>query len=554
MLTRTQDPASKIANILTGLYYLDASSQYSTNDPRFGSLYKTAITNYTQQAFKLDNELPLACATFGHYFLVRRAMPKVEMLSRKAIELTDISAIASDGWYLLARKEHYAEDYAKSADYYNKADQARGGDERGYAPAKFGAAQLRVLHEDYDGAKFRLEKMVQQSRNVEAMSLLGALFAEDVFAGRAETAQEMANTTKKAIALLEAVRASWKDATKVSQTDTSVLLSLARLYETDYPDKALQCLQQLQQMELDELDDGEKFEDRDDEAARISALKEELSPQLLNNIGCFHYQAERYNEAQETFQIALKACVERGKREEEGLDTDALVTTVSFNLARTYEAEHMLDEAKQVYEGLLQRHNDYTDAHIRLTYIALLQSPHDEGPKAMMRLYEAESSNMEVRSLYGWFLRKAKRKTMNIAEDQEQRHFKHTLQGHDKHDRYALTGMGNLYLASAREMRRDTDQEKDRRKKQYERAVEFFDKAVQLDPRNAYAAQGIAIAMIEDRRDFSGALQVFSKVKDTVKDASVHTNLGHVYCEVKQYSRAIESVSIIASRQYRPSS
>ena len=161
----------------------------------------------------------------------------------------------------------------------------------------------------------------------------------------------------------------------------------------------------------------------------------------------------------------------------------------------------------------------------------------------MAALYETDSSNLEVRALFGWYLSKAKKRAANIAEDQEQRHYKHTLQNHDKHDRYALTGMGNLYLATAREMRRDTEQDKDKRRKTYEKAVEFFDKALQLDPRNAYAAQGIGIALAEDKKDFGTAVQVFSKVRDTLRDASVYVNLGHVYGELKQYSRAIENVS-----------
>lgn len=134
---------------------------------------------------------------------------------------------------------------------------------------------------------------------------------------------------------------------------------------------------------------------------------------------------------------------------------------------------------------------------------------------------------------------------MNIAEDIEQRHYKHTLQQYDKHDRYSLTGMGNLYLTTAREMRRDTESDKEKRRKMYEKAIEFYDKALQLDARNAYAAMGIAIALVEDRKELTGAVQLFSKIRDTVKDASVFVNLGHVFAELKQYSRSIESVSYL---------
>lgn len=81
-------------------------------------------------------------------------------MAHKAIQYTDVNAIASDGWYLLARKEHYAGDLERASDYYRRADDARGGAERGFLPAKFGVAQLSVLKNDLGEAKLRLEKMI----------------------------------------------------------------------------------------------------------------------------------------------------------------------------------------------------------------------------------------------------------------------------------------------------------------------------------------------------------------------------------------------------------
>lgn len=530
-----------------GLYYLNESSHYAITDPAFGPIYKKAMTQYTQKAFKLDKELPLTCATFGNYFLLRKAWPTVESLARKAIELTDVNAIASDGWYLLARREHYQDDpdLSKANDYYSRADAARGGGDKGYLPARFGIVQIQVLLQDIDGAKFRLEKIIQNSKSIEAMMTLGALYAEEVFKNQVSGSKEDRSTeAKKAVALLEAVRLAWKDAQKKLIPDSSVLVYLARLYEVDQPEKSLQCLQQVEQMALKVLFDKEPSEGVEHDEAWNAKLREKLSPQLLNNLGCFQYQSEKHDSAREFFQTALNACVKAGEVNE-AIDTDALVTTISYNLARTYEGAGLLDEAKQVYEGLLARHADYTDARTRIAYIELRQNPTEDGPRAMAALYETDYTNLEVRALYGWYLSRSKKRTMNIADDQEQRHYKHTLQHHDKHDRYSLTGMGNLYLTTAREMRRDTDQDKDKRRKTYEKAVEFFDKGLQLDPRNAYAAQGIGIALVEDKKDLTTAVQMFSKVRDTLRDASVYINLGHVFAELKQYSRAIESVSIL---------
>lgn len=539
------NPESKIATLLMGLYFLNHSSTFSSKDPEFATTYKKAMTEYTQRAFKLDKEMPLTCATFGGYFTLRRAWPTVHTLAWKAITQTDVNAVASDGWYLLARKEHY-QDVPKLqnvSDFYGRADAARGGGDKGYIPARFGIAQMMVLQGDTDGAKFRLEKIIQASKSTEAMMLLGALYAEEVFAhDPAKTKEDKSAESKKAIALLETVRMAWKDMSKKLTPDLSVLVYLARLYEFDQPEKAAQCLLQVEIMNIDDMLEKEGLSREEADAEHLKQLREELSPQLLNNLGCFDYQKEKYESARDLYQAALSACVRYSKRDET-IDTDALVTIISYNLGRTYEAWGQLDEARQLYEGLLARHDDYTDARARLAYIELRQNPTEDGPKAIAGLNETDGSNLEVRALLGWYLNKSKKRATNIAEDQEQRHYKKTLLDFDKHDRYSLTGMGNLYAIYAREMRRSTDREKEKRSAEYLRAVGYFDKVLQLDPKNAYAAQGVAIALVEDKKDLTTAVQIFSKARDVIRESSVYINLGHIFCELKQYSRSIENVS-----------
>ncbi|KAK5990241.1 Tetratricopeptide repeat protein 1 [Cladobotryum mycophilum] len=544
------NPESKVANILLGLYYLDASGHVPVNSDEFLKLYKKAMIEYTQKSFKLDKEVPITCSTFANYFLSRKQWDNAEKLAHKAIQFTDVNAVASDGWYLLARKAHYNDDMEKAADYYRRADDARGGTETGYLPAKFGVAQLSVMKNDLGEAKLRLEKMIQQSKNHEAMILLGTIYAEEIFASQnSDVKEDKAAEMKKAITLLEGVRSAWKDPKKTLAPDASVLLNLARLYETDSPEKALQCLQQVEQLELEQVPASEQPTDVEEDAERQAALRKFLPPQLLNNIGCFHYQSEKHELASEMFEAALGACMKTGEKDPT-IDTDALVTSISFNLGRSYEARGLTDKAIEVYDGLLNRHDDYADARTRLAYIKLRKNPNKEGPDAVAKLYQDNPRDLEVRALYGWYLGKvhSRKRPSNIAEDPEFRHYKHTLQNHDKHDRYALVGMGNLYLMQAREMRRETEQDKQKRSATYCKAVEFFEKALSLDPKNAYAAQGIAIALVEDKKDYKTALGIFNKVRDTIKDSHLYVNLGHIFAELKQFSKAIEHYEIALSK------
>jgi RNA polymerase-associated protein CTR9 len=308
------NPNSKYANILMAVYYLQYSSQFATSDPAFVESYKKAMTNYTQKAFKLDDKMPLACSTFGSFFQNRKAWAQVEKLARTAIDFTDVNAIASDGWYLLARKEHQTGDLIKANEYYIKADQARGGDDKGYLPAKFGAAQIQVLMKDPENAKFRLDKLVQQSKSLEAMTLLGTLYAEGVFATKvtASNKDEIASQRKKAILYLEQVRAAWKDPKRKMTVDASVLLMLARLYELDTPEKSVQCLKEVEQIEIDAIPESMRPQDVEDEAEIRKALRELIPPPLLNNIGCFYFQNDKFADARDMFQTALNACVKIG--------------------------------------------------------------------------------------------------------------------------------------------------------------------------------------------------------------------------------------------------
>ncbi|KAF2404166.1 TPR-like protein [Trichodelitschia bisporula] len=539
------NPESKFANILMGLYYLHSSAQFSSSDPRFTQAYKKAMVVFAQKAFKLDENTPLTLATFGGYYLMRKNKPFVEKLAWRAIRYCDVPEIASDGYYLLARMAHYEKDYPQAWLYYQRADETRGGDGRGgddqgHTAAKFGMAQLKVILKDTVDAKFRLDKLVRQTKSVESMSLLGNLYAEEYFAEQRENPKATkTDAWKKAVSLLEQVRLAWKDTKKNLTPDANVLLLLARLYETDTPGQSLQCLLQVEQLELEKMGDDKRPEGVEDEAAIKKAMRQHLPPQLLNNIGSFYYLADRFSEAQNAFETALSACV-RIAEEDKTADTDALVTTISYNLGRTYEAEAKLDEAKTVYTKLLDQHPGYLEASARSAFISLLQDPSGSGPKAVTKVFQSAPDNLEVRALYGWYLNKSKKRTSNPAEDQEQRHLKHTLKDYNKHDLYSLTTMGNLHLVIAREMPRQTEQDKDRRRKMYAKAVEFFAKALQLDPHNAYAAQGIAISIIEDKKELGKAIQIFMKLREVLKDSSVSLNLGHAFCEQKQYPRAIE--------------
>ncbi|RMD43516.1 hypothetical protein DV735_g1622, partial [Chaetothyriales sp. CBS 134920] len=562
------NPQSKVAQSLIGIHYLHESSKLSAATPQSAELYRTGLAKYIRPTLSLDKNYPLAAAAFANYFLLSGRLEQMEPLARTAIEKTDVNAVVSDGWYLLARKEHIKGDLDKAREYYNRADSARGGT---FIPAKFGLAQLLLLRGETENAKYSLDRMSQQ-KIVDVRTIQGCLLAEDYFTAQksrpadAKEKTALVELKAKAIKNLEGVRDTWKDEAAKHKVDETILLYLARLYETEQPEESLKCLKQVEQLQIDKIppDEAPAYEEGLTDAEYANKLRAALPPQLLNNEACLFYESGMYDVARETFEIALDACVQLTKRQaaekeaagEGGVnaedvdtsDADALVTTISYNLARTYEAMGNVEDAEKVYAGLLQRHPDYADASARLAFLALEKDPRGEGPKKIIALYNEEYANVEIRALMGWYWHNAKKKVSSYTEDQEYRHYKHTLQNYEKHDLYALIGMGNIILSAAREMPRNTEAERQKRSDQYKKAVEFFDKALQLDPKNAYAAQGVAIALCDDKKAYSDAVQILTRLRETIRDVSVYTNLGHVMTELGQYQRGIENYEIALSR------
>lgn len=138
-----------------------------------------------------------------------------------------------------------------------------------------------------------------------------------------------------------------------------------------------------------------------------------------------------------------------------------------------------------------------------------------------------------------------------------------TLKG-SSHDVYALCAAGWIQYYSGRENRDATEQGVKDRKRYYQRAADFYEKALLLDPMCAVAAQGLAIIIAEDALGTIGglvgggntddtqrrmllsreALDIFAKVRESINDGSVYVNMGHCHFNREEFDRAIESVSI----------
>lgn len=260
------------------------------------------------------------------------------------------------------------------------------------------------------------------------------------------------------------------------------------------------------------------------------------TPQLINNIGVLNHTIGNISAARELYHTAWEHSATLA--EDGDFEMEDLLITLSYNLGRLEEDAGNIPEAKKTYEGLLRKHADYVDAVARLCYLDAIETNFDPSCNLLKDLFLIDPSNLESLALIGWHLSHQRRS--RSVEDQEQKHYVTTLRRLDKHDTYSLVSLANATLRHARELRPQTEADREKRKKEYARAVDMFQKALELQPKNAYAAQGIAIAFAEEK-NFVQANMIFNKVKETLQDTSVFINMGHCYADQRDWTRAIQN-------------
>lgn len=183
---------------------------------------------------------------------------------------------------------------------------------------------------------------------------------------------------------------------------------------------------------------------------------------------------------------------------------------------------------------------------------------HNDAHELLKQSLASQNSNLNLRAVYTHFLIQS-----GLPKPAKEFLFS-TLKDHDKHDIYSLCAAGWIHYYKARESRDASPQGVQDRKQDFRRSAEFYEKALHLDPMCAIAAQGLAIVTAEDALGTLGgalgppgpdeahkrvknareALDVFAKVRESLDDGSVYSNMGHCYYASDEYDRAIESVSV----------
>jgi len=95
------------------------------------------------------------------------------------------------------------------------------------------------------------------------------------------------------------------------------------------------------------------------EGLRINEAAHRADPKLMNNLGVLDHLDGNLQQARAAYEQALTSNAAAALP-----DSDAVSTTILYNLARVYEGQGELDRAQEAYEKLLAHHPEYVDGKL----------------------------------------------------------------------------------------------------------------------------------------------------------------------------------------------
>lgn len=192
-------------------------------------------------------------------------------------------------------------------------------------------------------------------------------------------------------------------------------------------------------------------------------VKEDIPPEILNNVAALHYRLGNLGEAQEKLKLAMSRA--RVEAEHDSQYYDSIAVTMKYNLARLNEAMCSFDVADKLYKDILKEHPNYIDCYLRLGCMARDKGQIFVASDFFKDALKINTENPDTRSLLG---------NLHLAKMQwtlGQKNFETILKNSaTSTDSYSLIALGNFWLQSLHTPTR----EKDKEKKHQQRALEIY--------------------------------------------------------------------------------
>lgn len=500
------NPADKNAQILVLLTQFYGALTDSANDAQFKESFTSALKSLDAQLSD-DRENPVLLTLLQSYYYLKGDYQRIldlytsKLESRKALIAP---TVLSDATFWCGRAYYALGEYRKAFSMFQES--LRNNEDN--LLAKFGIGQSQIKTNLIEESILTFENMFKTHESIQELNyILGVLYAGKCLGDNQLSNKDAVSISTKAIQFLERY-VNIITAKKNQLVTPRAYLLLSRLYEIGNNYK--QSLDFLAKV-VDEI----KF------------INEDAIPlEIYNNMGCFYFLSGETDTATKYFEMAKEANSD-----------DSTAVTLDFNVARSQEAIKT-EESSEIYSSLLSTHPKYLSARIRelyCKYVASATHNIEEEDAVMKQLLSEHESNLEVRSFYSWFLKNVKGDDALATETD-----KETLVKYNSHDVYALVSLANLYATIARDSHRDVQKSN----QSYLKAIQLYQKVLQIDPLNVFAAQGLAVVFAEQRR-MGPALEILRKVRDSIKNEDVLINLANCLLEMKEYAKAIETYDLL---------
>ncbi|KAJ4488867.1 RNA polymerase II-associated protein [Lentinula edodes] len=537
------NPSDWTAQLLLGLESVNSSKDGHLKEEERARLFLSG-TKSIEKAFNANQKNASAANALCEIFVQKGALKRALKLAERTIQFADTLPLLTEGYIRAGRVSHAEGNFLAATRYYSSATEGQ----PKHVLAAIGLAQMQMNNDEPGGAINTLDNLLQApnpQKSLEATVMLASLrgsprpgiSSSEMVQERAR-ARELFDRISKTLEI-EDGKVNGSGLSKASRTiseDMNMHLEIARLWQDENLVRSSKALQ---------------------EALQISRLSGTTEPRLLNNLGALHHLDSNYSQALGFYEAALMESMSSENAE-------TISTSILYNLARVYEDQEEVEKATDAYEKLLSRHPEYVDAKIRQAQLLHNIKRNSEAHDLIKESLASQSSNLNLRAFYTYFLVQT-----NLTKNAKDFVFT-TLKDFDKHDIYSLCAAGWIHYNQARESRDTSSKGTEERRRGFQRSTEFYEKALQLDPFCAFAAQGLAIVTAEDalgalsgislsageeaqRRIQStrDALDVFAKVRESINDGGVYLNMGHCYYARDEFDRAIESYETASIRFYR---
>ncbi|CAG8434946.1 15397_t:CDS:1 [Funneliformis mosseae] len=498
------NPSSVPANILLATIEFDISKQL---DPYEDIPDEERLANYcsamerVELALDIDPTKSSALILMAHGYYLREEMDFALEALRRAEKYADSRFMQSETHYQLARAFHFMEDFDKAFYHYYHAIDIN----ENHTSARYGYGQMLIHNGYYDEAKAEFEKLWHLNiKNMDVTTVLCVLNAHIGFNDSDQSVKQKALTDFDRIS-----KAFVED--KYKNPDISTVKAWF-FEQRKNPVKALASLKKAKEL--------------------YERLHRPVPFELLNRMGNMAFKAKYHTEAiehySEALEIVRKLPSKGGYR---GL-------AVYYNLGRAHEAAHNTEQARKIYKYIIDHGPEFVLARLRLAAIEEKLKHHGKVDEIIHEVLDLDEDNVEVKKIQALY-------QLRRGDYHSPRNLLHTLA--DKNDLVAMTALGSLYLIKGRQLKQE--QEKSQREVYYKRSVELFQKALNLNSKNIWAANGITVALAETGR-MQEANEGFWKILQNCPKPEFNINYAHTCALLGDYGNAIRFYEV-ASKKYQ---